>query len=240
MSVRLVVTIVLTAVLARGSGIDVEPIHPARGSPVINRIVQTGDYHGAEMRITNGTKMLGLFRGASGYWVGLVPVRVRSTEDIVLGDLSGKRVFVDGKRKPIFLLKDFDRLANRTVPTSFDGELDFSPTQRLSLHLGRHEFVLAANPNGKWLKLESGEKFEICQLYLERGDEKFVLPLTLASGTYSGVALQWAGDLDGDGKPDFLFVEYGFNWRATRLFLSTAAKPGEPVAEVAFHYATGC
>jgi hypothetical protein len=42
--------------------------------------------------------------------------------------------------------------------------------------------------------------------------------------------LLWAGDLDADGKPDFL-VSFGMGSYNVALFLSSLAGPGEMVGE---------
>lgn len=48
--------------------------------------------------------------------------------------------------------------------------------------------------------------------------------------------LIWAGDLDGDGKPDLLMNFTDYFWD-TVLFLSSLAKPGELVGVAGrFHY----
>jgi hypothetical protein len=53
--------------------------------------------------------------------------------------------------------------------------------------------------------------------------------------------LLWAGDLDGDGKLDLLFdLSTHSGAGARRLFLSSAARKGEAVREVAVLETTGC
>jgi hypothetical protein len=42
--------------------------------------------------------------------------------------------------------------------------------------------------------------------------------------------LLWAGDLDADGKPDFL-ISFGMGSYKVALFLSSLARPGELVGE---------
>jgi len=53
--------------------------------------------------------------------------------------------------------------------------------------------------------------------------------------------LRWAGDLDGDGKLDLILAaDHHYNLSTTRLFLSSRAKKGELVQEVAKFSTSGC
>jgi hypothetical protein len=53
--------------------------------------------------------------------------------------------------------------------------------------------------------------------------------------------LRWAGDLDGDGKVDLLLTAgTHYSVTVTRLFLSSKAKKGELVREVAKYESSGC
>jgi hypothetical protein len=71
-----------------------------------------------------------------------------------------------------------------------------------------------------------------------------VITQKLSSTTEQDAAtwqLLWAGDLDGDGKLDLLFdLSTHSGAGARRLFLSSAARKGEAVREVAVLETTGC
>jgi len=56
----------------------------------------------------------------------------------------------------------------------------------------------------------------------------------------AGLALLWAGDLDRDGRLDFVFEGSGSNSTDVCVALSSRAKPGEVVGEMVCWHTTGC
>jgi len=94
-------------------------------------------------------------------------------------------------------------------------------------------------PNGKVDQAPGDQRVELFQVNVKHGTAWIPLPL-VATENDNAVELRWAGDLDGDGKVDLLFEDRGYNWSSLRLFLSTAAKPGQILGEVAQFYQTGC
>ena len=78
------------------------------------------------------------------------------------------------------------------------------------------------------------------RLVLLRGAVKQTLFEHAESDT-DGWLLRWAGDLDGDGAPDFLIdAEKHYAQQTTRLLLSSKAKRGQLVREVARRTTSGC
>lgn len=62
-----------------------------------------------------------------------------------------------------------------------------------------------------------------------------------ADGDLDGWSLHWAGDLDGDGQPDFLIsADTHYAVETLRLFLSSRARKNELVHEVAKVASGGC
>jgi hypothetical protein len=56
----------------------------------------------------------------------------------------------------------------------------------------------------------------------------------------AGLGLLWAGDLDHDGRLDFVFEGSGKNSSEICVWLSSLAKPGEPVGRASCWGTTGC
>lgn len=154
------------------------------------------------------------------------------------GKPTAKSLAIAESGHPVFLLKGFEHLAGRAVRTAFDGSIELGPHARSSLHLGNHKTDFEVRASGKTDEFPHGEKVPIFQIWIMQGETARPLPLVVTN--YNQVRLIWAGDLDGDNKLDLLFEDSGDNWSSRRLFLSSAAQPGELLAEVGQFYTTGC
>ncbi|MGV3622534.1 MAG: FG-GAP repeat protein [Archangium sp.] len=92
---------------------------------------------------------------------------------------------------------------------------------------------------GEGFTLEAVKAGQKHRVVLREGDQSQTL--YESDGDLDAWAFHWAGDLDGDGKPDLLIsADAHYNVSTKRLFLSTAAKQGELVHEVAKLSDTGC
>ncbi|MCB0699151.1 MAG: hypothetical protein H6551_10140 [Chitinophagales bacterium] len=84
------------------------------------------------------------------------------------------------------------------------------------------------------------------KLYLERDSAGVkTTQLVMARPFYAGLYLIgsffFVGDIDRDGKPDFVLeTSNNYNGSNPTLFLSSYAKPGELVKAVAYHSSVGC
>ena len=218
-------------------------MHPAADSPIRRRLMLPGEmYHSDEVHGKNGELWLGLLRTATGgYRTALVHAKVTAVQDPVVDEenqRTGKRVGIAEPGRPVFLLKGYDALAGRFVRTSVDGRFKLSQHAESNFYFAGRKIELQVQPSGRKEKFPPGTTVEIFQVQLKQGEQ--VAPLPLVVTDYNQVHLLWAGDLDGDGKVDLLFEDSGYNWSSSRLFLSSAAKRGEAVAEVGQFYTTGC
>jgi len=223
-----------------GAGPDLTPIHPPDTSPIVGRILRPGLYHGSEVSVREGARWLGLFRNSNGYSLGMASIRVRLAEDPVSAERTAKLVSVHGDGQPVFLFDGLRQRHGKFAVTVFDGDAYLRGDRPFLLRLGGGSAVsIGAAPNGQFYREGNEKPVPIHQVYIEKDDARQVLPLQLSEAA-GAVRLLWAGDMDGDGRLDLLFDETGYNWTALRLFLSSAAKIGELVAEAGFHYSTGC
>jgi hypothetical protein len=140
---------------------------------------------------------------------------------------------------PVFLLSGYAHLRDRNITTSFDGNFKLVPHLPVSFNFAGKKLELQLQPNGKVDHAPGDQRVELFQVNAKHGAAWLPLPL-VATENDNAVELRWAGDLDGDGKVDLLFEDRGYNWSSLRLFLSTAAKPGQIVGEVGQFYQTGC
>ncbi len=232
----------LAILAAHAAGYDADPMHVPADSPIRQRLLLPGVYHGSEVQAKAGDRLLALLRDKNGYRTAMATIKIDMVLDAIL-DIeedsrpTAKRISVNGS--PVFLLKGYDRVAGRSVNTAFDGEVSLHPHATSHVYFAGKKIELVVQPNGKVDKLPGDENIELFQVTIRQGDSEQVLPLVVNAG-YKSVELLWAGDFDGDGKVDLLFRDSGYNWASDRLFLSSAAKPGDLLAEVAQFYTTGC
>lgn len=228
---------------AWGAGYSADPMHVASTSAIRRRLLApTEAAHGDEVTARHGERWLALLRTESGYRTEMVNLKVKPVADPLAGDPSDRSAKHVGIQQPgslVFLLNGYAHLSGRSVPTSIDGNFRLVPYAPTTLHSAGRKVELELIPNGKVDKAPGGEPVTLFQVNIKNGAEWVPLPL-VATENENQVELLWAGDLDGDGKIDLLFQDHGYNWSSIRLFLSTAAKSGQIVAEVAQFYQTGC
>ncbi len=236
-------TIIALTLTAWSAGYDADRMHVAASSPIRRRLLLPTDAaHGTEVTAQNGEQWLALTRMQGGYRTEMVNLRISAVPDPLAEDPNNreaKRVGLQQSANPVFLLNGYAHLRDRNVPTSFDGNFKLVPHMPVSFHFAGRKIELQLQPNGKVDQAPGDERVELFQVNVKRGAAWIPLPI-VATENYNAVELMWAGDLDGDGKVDFLFEDRGYNWSSLRLFLSTAAKFGQVVGEVAQFYQTGC
>jgi hypothetical protein len=187
-------------------------------------ILTTGRFHGAEVKGVPTEGWLDLTDDK------LVPVKVKLTKirDEVLDE--GKPASVKtgieistGPLPPIVLIRGLEPGAVK------------SARMERKRSLGDGKPVKAGDAS-----LLAVTKGKVQQLVLTQGAKTQVLYEQL-DGDLDGWELRWAGDLDADGKLDLLIqADEHYNLKTTRLFLSTHAKDGELMREVAKFSTSGC
>jgi hypothetical protein len=106
---------------------------------------------------------------------------------------------------------------------ALDGDLAHDTVLPMTLNGDAYELrVTAANP-----------LYEKAVITLRHGDRSQVIYRMRDEIDEAHIALNFAGDLDGDGKLDLVMTNSPkYSWYPTTLYLSSAAKPGELVREV--------
>lgn len=144
-------------------------------------------------------------------WVGLWKDRF----EVPKGDVGADR--------PIVWLKGLP-------PRAVTAELGYAPLSVAGAKVEGTSFTLEVQRVG-----ETGHR-----LVLREGAQEQTL-FQQREGDLDGWHLSWAGDLDGDGRADFLLsADEHYNVTTLRLFLSSRAKKGALVREVAKLRETGC
>ncbi|MFT4623336.1 MAG: hypothetical protein ACI8PZ_001992 [Myxococcota bacterium] len=189
-------------------------------------ILQTGLFHGDEVVVPMGSsKWMALAEGPEGAMAGWVDVVIDRACDPVVdgaGEATGVRVSVPGLDSVLLLVRGIDGLTEGRLTT-----LEIGPTP-ITAPLALGVFTLEVADPPLALLLKAGEVVQT-----------LATPKRTPSGPWP--VLLWAGDWDGDGRPDLLLdLADHPNMDATTLFLSSRATGTQLVAPVATLVTTGC
>lgn len=206
------------------------------------QLLETGEFHGDEVKARSGERWSGLFPTANGFALLPSTISVDAVFDRVLDEdersqKSGKKVTASRVAKPIFLLKGADMLRTGPVVTVFREEksLGNGATIKLNLNGKRYQLkVVSQDPEPKDYLVQN------TKLVLTQGRKSQTL-ISLREHTDAGWFLFWAGDIDRDGKLD-LYLDLSPHYNASRkiLFLSSQAGAGKLVKELATFETVGC
>lgn len=199
-------------------------------------ILMTGVWHGDEVRAKNGETWLALIEDDAGASLEPVEIRVELVHDGIVdlpGETSGKRVScVCPGESTILVRGDF---ATGPLEEARVGELlraMESDGGKISLSLSRDTLFVetrrvtdVAHDDGLYdLVVRAGN----VEQRIARSESRETAPL-------------WSGDLDGDGRVDFIFdTSEHYNVFAPTLFLSSEASKGEVAKSVATFATSGC
>jgi hypothetical protein len=211
------------------------------------QLLETGEFHGDEVRARTGERWLGLYR--SKQTTDLIPssLRVRRVHDPIVDehpwDRTGKRVSVNRRPDPILLVRGTDLLRPGRVTSVRVVPLPLKIRSNIPLKLSGVLYCLQVKAKGT-----TGEEISQAQgvvtLVLARGKTRQTLyrlqakKNQLEAGEWN---LVWAGDLDHDRKLDlYLTVSWHYNVSQRKLFLSSLARRGRLVREIAGFEIVGC
>jgi len=221
------------------------------------KLLETGEgFHGNQIEAKSGETWLGLFKVKDKYFLRSTKIKIHSVHDSVIDGYeekyatqkTGKSVIVSGKLQPVFLLKNAKQLKEGETKTLFwnnsneeskNEEMESTSLDKKFIReyqFGEEKYILQVREGVN----KKGEK--ILALIFEDDKKKQVLHSTksIEEGDYLG-SLNWVGDLDRDGKPDFYFDLYFHdNVEYKNLFISSEAKKGKLLKKVATFITTGC
>lgn len=225
-------TTFLIALLAGGA--------PAQRRLTPIRLLATGEFHGEEVTAKSGERWLGLFPNGGGTELRPATLKVEAVHDLVIDEeheKTGKKVSVGQAQEPLLLLKGAGAWPRGRVATVSMERRRLGNAADLNFALGGKSYrlrVVSDDPTpSELLKRNS-------RLLLTFEGTSQVLS-TVQEPLEGGWSLLWAGDLDGDGRLD-LYMDLSRQDNVSRrtLFLSTRARKGRLVREVAEFVTSGC
>jgi hypothetical protein len=210
-------------------------------------LLETGVFHGEEVTAQTGERWLGLHVADENSTLLSYRLIVTPAHDGVVDDedqKTGKEVGVDLPLKPVFLVKGAAMLSGGPVSTVFERANPDQSLQKISpikLKIAEASYEL------KVVGFEDGAKCyepglpRNAKLVLASGETTQVLYSLEECGNDPSWYLVWAGDLDRDGKLDlYVDVTQHYNVSNRKLFLSSQARNGDLVKEVAEFVTGGC
>lgn len=206
-----------------------------------HELLQTRKYHGDEVTAVSGEVWWGLFVMDNGFELLPTTVTVNTVRDVVLdpedGEFTGKEIVTDNTAASVFLVKGPIALEAGAVKTVFFGSapLPGRGQEDLSLSLAMPTGVDQPSYHSPSLENFSHNDTLHTVLTFFESRERQTQPYNL--GPCCDMArptLIWAGDLDRDGKLDFLIdtTRY-YSVSELTLFVSSAAQAGEIVRPIA-------
>lgn len=207
-------------------------------------------YRKSEVIAKNGEQWLGLFEKNEKFYLKTTQVSVKFDPKYEgYGDEDYVRLTTSDNGNPVFLLKNFGTLKPGTVESLYLRPT-YDEIQRRSLYdkpvkigyeeyfsLGDKEYVIRVN---RGLTKEN-EKVVALMLSVDGiGQAITYLPYNSDDDTVGHPV--WVGDLDRDNKLDLYLDHDGYEscGFSSSLFLSSAAKKGELVRQVASFGTAGC
>jgi hypothetical protein len=205
-----------------------------------SQLLETGEgFHGNEITARSGEIWLGLFAEGKSHYLAKTKIKIETEYDSMVddpGEMTGKSVSVEGENQPLFLLKNTDYLKEGAVKTVDVAD----PYQADEAYYMDKGFDRTYMMNGISYRLRVLGADNHRTLLLESDGIEQIIYSGHTSG-YESWYLVWVGDLDGDGKLDFYAnIPTYDNFFQNRLFLSSKAKPGDLVKQVALFHQTGC
>jgi hypothetical protein len=237
----------LIALLCCGlvAGVSASPL--ASAAPRV-RLIETGEFHGDEVRARTGEQWLGLYVARTDSALSPTIVRVKRVHDPIVdgqpGERTGKRVTVRRRPEPVFLVREAGMLHPGKVTTVYHGETPLNDHSDVRLTVAGKTYHLRVTTRSRQRSEHSSDErlSDDARLVLATGKSRQVLYSLAGKSNDEGEwNLLWAGDLDHDGRLDlYVEVSWHYNLSQRKLFLSSQAKRGRLVREVADFSTEGC
>lgn len=244
-------TVTLAATqLALGTG-GPPPVHEVSAEGPVH-LLRPGTFHGAELADVEAGPWMGLYRTATGYHLAPTELELDRFRDTGAGDGPGERTGISvsarsTRDQPLLLVRGGTTWEAGPVRTALGEGGLLQPGERLGLDRGAGDVdLLVAYGTVQADVIDpSSPVYEDYRLQLVALDDG--RPVRTQELAWSEAfdltrvpSLWFAGDLDRDGRLDLVLDLAPEEGEELVLYLSSAAAPGELVAEVAWRRNTGC
>lgn len=229
--------------------------HLWRNEPIfrINLLEAGENFHGEDIKAKSGETWLGLFEDKDNYYLRSSKIKIENVYDDLFdykkNRKTGINLSVKDKSKPLFLLKNADKIRAGKVKTLFRG-LWWDEAYKFEKKTTELEngFIKKFKLGNEEYKLEVKEGVDkkgrrILVLELQNKEITQIVSFVYYYESFEPVGnLLWVGDLDHDGKLDLYMDFYGYEkgGYSSGLFLSSEAETGKLVKQVAGFTTTGC
>lgn len=220
------------------------------------KLLETGEgFRGDQIDAKSGEIWLGLFKEQESYSLRSTEIKIRRVYDEIVDEdetkKTGKSVGVEGKLKPIFLLKNANKLREAKITTLFQGLTMDEISEAEESELVSNEILTTLVKDFVQKYKIGGKEYELKVIKAKNKNNEKIFALILESEGIRQVlhtsaesnlgTLYWVGDLDRDSQPDFYFSLYiQENTEYKNLFLSSEAERGKLVKKVAVFSTSGC
>lgn len=206
------------------------------------QLIETGEFHGDEIKAKSGERWWGLFPEKEGLTLKPTTLQVTRVYDPIMDSersrkWTGKKVSVRSRIEPVFLLKSSRKFRQGRVCTVFRSRKSLGNASTTPLPLADKNYELSVVSDDPNPTDYLGQK---SKLILRVGTSQQTIA-SLEDHNDGGWILLWAGDIDEDDQLD-LYMDLSDHYNVSNkiLFLSSAADKGKLVKAVAKFSITGC
>ena len=212
-----------------------------------NNILRPGQFHSEEVDTLNAyNNWLGLFYKDGAFYLAKTEIVLSRVHDEIADDedstvKTGIMVGCSNKDSAILFINTSTIPLKEGVVTAVNlNKNEFDPGFEASFTMGGiGQYSIKATADN-WKKDDQGRAVNY-KLIFDLASRKLQQQVLAANPEYSGPDyILFCGDLDRDGRPDFVILTGAENLSETVLYLSSKAGAGEMVKMVGQHVATGC
>lgn len=202
-------------------------------------IMQVGTFHGGEVPNVAGRKWFALMVNGEHAELKTAAPKIKTVFDGIMDDEKNKASY-SGKQVEMKGPEPFMLIRREGLKTGVIKQASISATdngQTIIFDNAKYTVQHQCQKKGK------DEEFQACKVYLVGNGINQWLGDTKENGESDfaeTISVSWAGDIDRDGKIDLIIEKSRYNNSDTVLLLSSAAKAGKHLLEVAKLSRQGC